>query len=122
MQMEMWQAPKVEVNGEVEVWETVAGFIRYEVSTLGRFRRKSTGKLLGGNTSHNGYLHIGLLKDGKQITKLSHRLIAETFLEKPSPLHNDVNHKNKKRMDNRVSNLEWLTRSQHAKHSRNYTP
>ena len=66
----------------------------------------------------NGYLHIGLLRDGKQVPKLAHRLIAETFLFKPSEKHNDVNHKNKNRADNRVSNLEWLTRSDNSKHAK----
>ncbi len=113
--MEMWSAPEVVIEGELEVWKPVAGFIRYEVSNLGRFRRKLTGKILLGTLKHTGYMHIGLMKDGDQIWKLSHRMVAEAFLEKPSPKHNDVHHKNKIKTDNWSGNLEWLTRSEHAK-------
>ena len=103
---------------ESETWLTVVGFPRYEVSSLGRFRNRATGRLLGGSLAHNGYLHIGLTTNGTQITKLAHRLIAETFLTKPSSNHNDVNHRNKIRNDNRVVNLEWLTRSDNSRHAK----
>ena len=95
----------------------MAGFPRYECSTLGRFRSKASGKYLSGTIAFNGYQHIGLFSQGTQITKLAHRLIAETWLEKPSPRHSDVNHKNKARSDNRASNLEWSTRSYNSKHA-----
>ena len=118
MQLEFLTAPPAQITSES--WLTVVGFPRYEVSSLGRFRNKATGYYLGGTTVHNGYLHIGLIRDGRQITKLAHRLVAETFLTKPSPLHNDVNHRNKVRTDNRSENLEWLTRSANSKHAKNY--
>lgn len=101
-----------------EEWKTVLGFISYEVSNLGRFRKKWNCEICHGTISNNGYRHIGLCRDGKQITKLAHRLIAETWLIKPSSQHNDVNHRNKKRDDNRVSNLEWMTRSQNSIHAK----
>ena len=101
-----------------EEWRRVPDFPRYEVSTLGRFRNRSTGQYLGGTTVHNGYLHIGLIRDGKQHTHLAHRLVALAFLERPSPRHTDVNHLNKVRTDNRVVNLEWSTRSHNSKHAR----
>ena len=58
------------------------------------------------------------MKNGKQITKLSHRIIAETFLPKPSDKHEVVNHKDHNRTNNRIDNLEWATRSHNAKHSK----
>lgn len=117
-QMEMFGS-EVVVEGfdAQEEWRSVTGFVRYEVSSMGRFRRKATGTILVGHNAWTGYNHIGLLRDGKQIFKLSHRLVAEAFLVKPSEKHEVVNHKNKVRNDNRVSNLEWFTRSQNAKHA-----
>ena len=106
------------VTAETEEWRTVPGFLRYEVSSMGRFRNRATGQYLGGTTVHNGYLHIGLIRNGHQETKLAHRLVAEAFLEKPSPNHSDVNHKNKVRTDNRSSNLEWCTRSHNSRHAK----
>ena len=120
MQLELLPHPSKSSEITPEIWLTVHGFPRYEVSSLGRFRNKATGVYLGGTTVHNGYLHIGLIRDGRQITKLAHRLVAETFLTKPSPLHNDVNHRNKIRTDNRVQNLEWLTRSANSRHAKNH--
>jgi hypothetical protein len=99
-----------------EEWKAVAGFPRYECSTFGRFRNCKTGRYLGGTYVHNGYLHVGPVRDGKQVPQLAHRLIAQTFLEPPSAAHCVVNHKNKNRSDNRLSNLEWATRSYNAKH------
>lgn len=106
------------VVSTTEEWRTVPSFPGYEVSSLGRFRNRATGQYLGGTTVHNGYLHIGLMSGGRQHTKLSHRMVAEAFLEQPSPQHSDVNHKNKVRTDNRVSNLEWSTRSHNSRHAR----
>ena len=118
MQFEMRLFEDGHVEGATEEWREVAGFAGYECSTMGRFRKKRTGQYLGGTTVHNGYLHIGLFRNGAQVTKLAHRLIAETWLEKASEKHNDVNHRNKVRTDNRASNLEWATRSQNSKHAR----
>ena len=101
-----------------EEWRIAPGFPRYEVSNMGRFRNTATGKYLTGSVANNGYIHIGLVTSGKQIFKLAHRLVAEAFLEQPSPKHSDVNHKNKVRSDNRDSNLEWSTRSHNSKHAK----
>ena len=101
-----------------EEWRRVPGFLRYECSSLGRFRSVISGKYLAGTLAHNGYLHTGLFRDGKQVWQLAHRLIALAFLEPPSAAHCVVNHRNKVRGDNRLSNLEWATRSHNAKHAK----
>lgn len=117
MQLDLFPTPDGHTLIELEEWRAVAGFPRYECSNLGRFRRKVDCCYLRGTIAFNGYAHIGLMRDGKQITKLAHRLIAETWLVQPTPAHSDVNHRNKARADNRVSNLEWATRSMNSKHA-----
>lgn len=100
-----------------EEWRQVTRFPRYDVSSFGRFRRRSTFEILRGTISHNGYVHIGLYRDGKQEWALAHRVVAETFLEKASENHAVVNHRDKDRRNNRVTNLEWATRSENSLHA-----
>ena len=118
MQLELNFIKAIETTIKQEEWRVIVDFPRYEVSTFGRFRNRSTGQYLKGTTTNSGYLHVGLIRNGRQVTNQAHRIVAETFLEMPSTKHRDVNHKNKVRTDNRVSNLEWATRSQTARQAK----
>jgi DNA-binding XRE family transcriptional regulator len=62
----------------------------------------------------NGYLYVSLRKDGKTIDCTIHRLVAKTFLGCVDGL--DVNHINGNRSDNRLINLELVTRSNNLAH------
>ena len=53
----------------------------------------------------------------KAKTLYLHRLVAETYLEKPSNKHIQVNHKNFNKADNRIDNLEWVTPQQNKAHA-----
>ena len=77
----------------IEIWKTAVsdGEIYeglYKVSNLGRIlslNYKNTGKpgLMNPVERKDGYLRVGLSKNGKTKKCLVHRLIAETFLENP---------------------------------------
>lgn len=64
----------------------------------------------------NNYLFVRLCKHNIKQAFSVHRLVAETFLEKP--LNKDfVNHKDGNRFNNHVKNLEWVTSSDNMIHS-----
>lgn len=63
-----------------------------------------------------GYCQQILRKDGKQYMRYMHRLVAEAFLPNPDYLP-EVNHKDGCKLNNTVSNLEWVNRSQNMRHA-----
>lgn len=98
-----------------EEWRSIEWAPGDEVSSLGRFRNCLMGTILKGTVVGNGYQHIGLQSGGTQVWKLAHRVVAQAFLPNPKNLP-IVNHRNAVRTDNRVSNLEWVSRRGNALH------
>lgn len=95
----------------MEIWKVIPGLDKYEVSNIGRIRNKKIDRFLNPSIGKNGYFHVEIY--GK--TRSLHRLIASAFLADYSDSL-EVNHKNGKKTDNRVSNLEMTTRSGNAQH------
>lgn len=78
--------------------------------------------------NNNGYLQIKLIAaNGKRKGELVHRLVALHFIDNPEGKA-EVNHINHIRDDNRVENLEWVSKSenntigrkQHYTHSKEW--
>lgn len=105
---------------DIEIWKKYPEFPWVETSTLGRVRtlnrkvsqgrskRSVKGQVLKQRDNGGGYLMVQFSVDGKNVHKLVHRLVAETFIPNPDNLP-EVNHKNNNPADNNVSNLEWCT-------------
>ena len=118
-----------------EEWKDIEGYEGlYQVSTEGRI--KSLPKLVGkgngywtkesimvGKVSKQGYHIVGLRKDGKRKHLSVARLVALTFIPNPEK-KKTVDHINRVRTDNRVTNLRWATHAEqmvNRKHKRPLT-
>ena len=65
----------------------------------------------------NTYQRMQLVAlDGTKRVTTRHRLIAETLLPNPLGLP-EVNHKNGRKGDNRIENLEWVTHQENIQHA-----
>lgn len=101
-----------------EIWKSLKDFPNYKISNRGRVKNRQ-GKILktGGNSQHNRYVKIALRNEKGRFNKYLHRIVAEVFCARPSLEHNQVNHKDKNILNNKASNLEWMTPSQNSKHA-----
>ena len=63
----------------------------------------------------DGYNKVGLFKNGNRNFYRVHRLVAECYLSNPNN-HQQVNHINGIKTDNRVENLEWVSQSENIVH------
>ena len=78
---------------------------------------KGNKKELKGKVTNAGYREVILSHKGNKKYILVHRLVAETFIENSKNLRT-VNHKDGNKLNNSVSNLEWLTCQENLKHAR----
>lgn len=97
------------------MWRDIPGYEGYQVSKSGKVRNKKTKKILKPQVNNtNQYLRVNLTINRVAIKPVVHVLVALAYLENPFNLP-DVNHKNNKRQDNRLSNLEYVSHSDNMK-------
>ena len=101
-----------------EEWRQVKRMEGYEVSDLGGLRRKN--KTWPYTKSEYNYPKPRYTKRGYHRAHngekdyLVHRLVLEAFVG-PCPEGKECDHINRKKADNRVVNLRWVTRSENMK-------
>jgi hypothetical protein len=84
---------------------------RYSVISTGKVYSHLTKKLLTHGDDTYGYDTVALTKNGKSKTYKLHRLVASTFLDNPEN-HPQVDHINRNRKDNNITNLRYLSASE----------
>lgn len=89
---------------------------RYLVDRLGSVYSVKTEKEMFQSTHRDGYKQVNLYLDGRRSTHKVHRIVVAAFLGAIGE-GLEVNHKNGDRADNRLENLETLTKSENTLHS-----
>jgi hypothetical protein len=109
-----------------EEWRSIPEFDGYQVSSLGRVKSTdrfcgdrpgvTKGKILKPFRNKRGYLEVNLYKNSKSTAKIIHRLAAKAFISndfnKPQ-----VNHIDGNKLNNKISNLEWMSNSENQLHA-----
>lgn len=98
-----------------EIWQRIPGFEKYEVSTEGRIRGSwRGGNILSQRITPFGYKTVCLYKNPKEkIYPFVHRLVAWSFIPNPENKEH-VHHKDFDKTNNRVENLEWVTKEENV--------
>ncbi len=98
-------------------WRELQGFSNYLVSNTGDVKSLFTGRLCKYNIKV-GYPTVGIYADNvsKPKNKSIHRLVAQAFIPNPENKP-QVNHIDGNKLNNHVSNLEWVTSKQNMSHA-----
>ena len=110
-----------------ECWKPIPGCEGfYSVSNFGRVRSEpintkrvggQRGRILTCSPDQKGYLLFrACLPDGRHRTMRVHRAVALAFLG-PRPAGYQINHKSGNKLDNSVSNLEYITCRENIHHA-----
>lgn len=83
----------------------------YEVSSFGNIRRKRDQFDIRKRLNPAGYVTCTLFYKGKHRPLLVHRIVASVFLGSPPDTTYTVDHVNRVRSDNHVSNLRWFNKT-----------
>lgn len=104
----------------MEIFKVIKEYPMYSVSTEGRIMKNATHKIMKPSKMPKGYMQIGLFtNDGRRKKELVHRLVAITFIPNDEKLP-EVNHIDRNRDNNSVSNLEWVTHKDNV--AKSFTP
>jgi hypothetical protein len=103
------------MENKEEIWKQCEDLPEgYEISNLGGLRRTTVIYLKTQISA--GYERITIGGRGIYKAALIHRLVGKAFIDNPLKKP-QINHKDGNKLNNRVDNLEWATRSENQLHA-----
>jgi hypothetical protein len=111
-----------EANNVIEIdlsnGKKINGFEKYYVLPTGQIYNSVRKTYVKPVKNHAGYCYVALCNNGIKKNMYIQRIVGEHLIPNNDANKTQVNHKNKIRHDNRIINLEWVTRSENMKHAR----
>ena len=98
------------MNNEKEVWKIIKDFPNYDVSNFGNIANKHSDNILEQSTTKQGALKIGLVKNGKQLTRSVKVIVAETFVQGKNEIFNTPILLDGNQLNCYASNILWRPR------------
>lgn len=97
--------------------ERINEFREYQVDTNGVVYSKRDFPLKF-SVNPGGYAIVNFTVNGRSISRSVHSIVANQFLPVPEQTQTQVNHKDGNKLNNHISNLEWVTPKQNVDHAR----
>lgn len=101
---------------EKEIWCQHPNADNYLVSNLGNIKSLKTNKLLKVTHNRNDYNNITLIFNDRRKSISVHRMVLESFFDISNNIY-EVNHIDGNKNNNKLENLEWLTRKENLDHA-----
>lgn len=107
------------VNCQLDTFVRIPGYSRYQINSLGVIERMVDRTIVPHTLGNRGYFTVTLIDDtGYRAPVKVHRLLALIFLPHPHDTEDlVVNHKDHNKINNSLSNLEWVTPSYNRLHA-----
>lgn len=91
-------------------------FPNYAIDSQGMVWNIKRSKSISRFKDNTGYYQSELSRDGKKYKRRIHSLMAQTYLTKPFEKA-CVNHKDGNKLNNEISNLEYVSNSENTRHA-----
>jgi len=102
-------------DDEEEIWKDIDGYENYMVSSKGRVMNKASGKILKSGVEGSGYEVVNLCNESGMHPQHVHKLVASAFLAKTDEDQQDIDHCDRNKINNKITNLRYLNRSENSR-------
>jgi len=96
-----------------EIWKPI-GIEKYMISNFGNVKGKNGEKPLKPQIIGNGHFQVSIAENGVRKFILVHRLVGQHFLEKPTADKCLIDHIDRNKINNHVSNLRWVSHQENC--------